>query len=83
MRYWRTMPREDRREVRLALVAARALGAADDCGDAAQLVEDFLDEQWDSSLVEAYGECEGGDILARIAHAKSGCLSIRATPGCC
>jgi HemY protein len=70
MRYWRAMPREDRREVRLALAAARALGAADDCGDAAQLVEDFLDEQWDSSLVEAYGECEGGDVLARIAHAE-------------
>lgn len=70
MRYWRKMPAEDRRQVRLALVAARALAAADDCGEAAQLVEDFLDEQWDSSLAEAYGECEGGDVLARIAHAE-------------
>jgi HemY protein len=70
MRYWRKMPDEDRRQVRLALAAARALAAADDCGEAAQLVEDFLDEQWDSSLVEAYGECEGGDVLARIAHAE-------------
>ena len=34
------------------------------------MIEDFLDEQWDSSLVEAYGECEGGDVLARIAHAE-------------
>ena len=70
MRYWRAMPGEDRRQVRLALAAAQALAAADDCGDAAQLVEDFLDEQWDSSLVEAYGQCEGGDVLARIAHAE-------------
>jgi HemY protein len=70
MRYWRKMPEQDRREVRLALTAARALAAADDCGEAAQLIEDFLDEQWDSSLVEAYGECEGGDVLARIAHAE-------------
>jgi HemY protein len=70
IRYWREMPGEDRREVRLALAAARALGSADDCGDAAQLVEDFLDEQWDSSLAEAYGECDGGDVLARIAHAE-------------
>jgi HemY protein len=70
VRYWRKMPEQDRREVRLALTAARALAAADDCGEAAQLVEDFLDEQWDSSLVEAYGECEGGDVLARIAHAE-------------
>jgi len=70
IRYWRGMPDKDRREVRLALTAARALAAANDCGEAAQLVEDFLDEQWDSSLVEAYGECEGGDVLARIAHAE-------------
>lgn len=70
IRYWRRMPDGDRREVRLALAAARALGAANDCGEAAQLIEDFLDDQWDSSLVEAYGECEGGDILARIAHAE-------------
>jgi HemY protein len=68
--YWRKMPNEDRREVRLALTAARALAAANDCGEAAQLVEDFLDEQWDSALAEAYGECEGGDVLARIAHAE-------------
>jgi len=70
LRYWRSMSERDRREVRLALTAARALAAADDCGDAAQLVEDFLDDQWDSSLAEAYGECEGGDVLARIAHAE-------------
>jgi HemY protein len=70
IRYWRKMPAEDRQQVRLALVAARALAAADDCGEAAQLIEDFLDEQWDSSLAEAYGECEGGDVLARIAHAE-------------
>ena len=70
IRYWRAMPAVDRREVRLALAAAQALAAADDCGDAATLVEDFLDEQWDSSLAEAYGQCDGGDVLARIAHAE-------------
>jgi HemY protein len=69
-RYWKNMPDEDRQEVRLALVAAQALGAADDCGQAAQLVEDFLDQQWDSTLVAAYGQCHGGDVVARIAHAE-------------
>lgn len=69
-RYWKSMPEEDRREVRLALVAARALAAAENCGQAAQLVEDFLDRQWDSSLVGVYGECQGGDVVARIAHAE-------------
>jgi len=69
-RYWKTMPDEDRQEVRLALATAQALASADDCGEAAQLVEDFLDRQWDSALVEAYGECQGGDVVARIAHAE-------------
>lgn len=69
-RYWRSMPEEDRKEVRLALAAAKALAAADNCGEAAQLVEDFLDGQWDSSLVAVYGECQGGDVVARIAHAE-------------
>lgn len=70
MRYWRAMPEVDRRDARLALAMTKALAAADDCGDAAHLVEDFLDEQWDSQLVGVYGECQGGDVVARIAHAE-------------
>lgn len=69
-RYWRSMPDEDRRDVRLALAAARALAGAEDCGEAARVVEDFLDGQWDSSLVAVYGQCRGGDVVARIAHAE-------------
>jgi len=69
-RYWKGMADDDRHEVRLVLAAAKALAAADNCGGAAQLVEDFLDSQWDSSLVAAYGECQGGDVVARIAHAE-------------
>jgi HemY protein len=68
--YWKGMPEVDRREVRLAQAVAGALAAADNCGESARLVEDFLDGQWDSSLVEAYGTCQGGDVLARIAHAE-------------
>jgi HemY protein len=69
-RYWKAMPDDDRREARLAMAAAQALAAANDCGQAAQLIEDFLDRQWDSSLVAIYGECQGGDVVARIAHAE-------------
>jgi HemY protein len=69
-RYWKSMPAEDRQEVRLALAAAQALAAADDCGQAAELVEEFLDHQWDSTLAAAYGQCQGGDVVARIAHAE-------------
>jgi HemY protein len=70
LRYWKGMPEGDRREARLVLLAAQALAAADDCGEAAQLSEDFLDRQWDPSLVAAYGQCQGGDVVTRIAHAE-------------
>ncbi|MBI4997126.1 MAG: heme biosynthesis protein HemY [Rhodocyclales bacterium] len=69
-RYWHAMPDADKQDVRLALAAARALGAADNCGQAAVIVEDFLDHRWDSTLAAAYGQCQGGDVVARIAHAE-------------
>lgn len=68
--YWRDMPEADKQDVRLALTAAQALAAADNCGRAAEIVEDFLDHQWDSMLAGAYGQCQGGDVVARIAHAE-------------
>ena len=64
------MAEQDRREARLALNAARALAAAEDCGGAGRLIEDFLDHEWDSTLVAVYGQCRGGDVVARIAHAE-------------
>lgn len=70
LRYWKSMAEEDRREARLALAAAGALAAAADCGAAGRLVEDFLDHEWDSALVGVYGQCQGGDVVARIAHAE-------------
>lgn len=70
LRYWRDLPAAERLEPRLALAGARAFAAADDCIEAARIVEDALDERWDSSLITAYAECEGGDVLSRIAHAE-------------
>lgn len=70
VRYWNAMPDADRQDPRLAAQAARALCTARGCADAARLIEDFLDEGWDSSVAALYADCEGGDTLARIAHAE-------------
>ncbi|WIM06885.1 MAG: heme biosynthesis protein HemY [Candidatus Nitricoxidivorans perseverans] len=70
LRYWRDLPAAERLEPRMALAGASALAAAGDCIEAARIVEDALDERWDSSLIAAYAGCEGGDVLARIAHAE-------------
>lgn len=70
LRYWNEMLEEDRLEPRLAQQAARTLVALGGCAEAATLIEDFLDERWDSSVLGLYADCEGGDTLARIAHAE-------------
>jgi HemY protein len=70
VRYWNAMPEDDRRETRLAMQAARTLAATGGCAEAAVLIEDFLDERWDASVAALYADCEGGDTLARIAHAE-------------
>ena len=70
MRYWQTMPSADRTDPQFVRRAAEAMAATGACAENAQLIEDTLDEQWDSSLLEHYARCEGGDALGRIAHCE-------------
>jgi HemY protein len=70
MRQWRAMPEEDRRDVRLAQRTASVLAGAGACADSARLIEDCLDERWESDLLDIYAFCPGGDALARIAHCE-------------
>lgn len=70
LNYWRGLPAPDRRSTRLAGETARLLSAAGDCLHAQRIIEDALDEEWDSSLLAVYGECKGGDVLGRIAQAE-------------
>jgi HemY protein len=72
MRYWRELDDGERAEASLALETARALAAADDCREAQRVIEDALDEHWDTALVLAYAEAgaPAGDVLGRIAHAE-------------
>ncbi|MBV2235639.1 MAG: heme biosynthesis protein HemY [Sterolibacterium sp.] len=69
--YWRGLSNQDRRSTRLASETARRLSAAGDCLHAQRIIEDALDDEWDSSLLPIYGDCKGGDILARIAQAEN------------
>lgn len=70
MVYWRSMPAVDRHSHRLAGEAARLLVAGGDSLNAQRLVEEALDEEWDSGLLAVYGACTGGDVLARIAQGE-------------
>lgn len=75
VRFWRDMPAADRLEPRLAQRAAAALATAGACGESAQLIEDFLDERWESVLLDVYATCPGGDVLGRIAHCEKWLLA--------
>ena len=69
--YWRGIPAPERKSSSLSLDAARLLIAAGDCPAAQRIVEEALDQEWDSELAAVYAECQGGDILGRIARAEA------------
>lgn len=69
-RHWQGMPATERLDLPLAQRVARALGSAGICTESARLIEDYLDEQWESALLEDYVNCAGGDVLGRIAHGE-------------
>lgn len=68
--YWREIPVAERHAPRLVAEAARLLIAAEDCLNAQRIIEDALEEEWDSSLLAVYAECRKGDVLGRIAQAE-------------
>jgi HemY protein len=69
-RYLRDMDEADRQDSAVANALAKALLSAGSTGEAARIIEESLDEQWDSELVNIYGQVEGGDVLGRLSHAE-------------
>jgi HemY protein len=70
LRYWRELDERDRVEPALALETAQSLIAAGDGREAQRVIEQALEKNWDAELALAYGQCSGGDVLARIAQAE-------------
>lgn len=70
LRHWRGMTAEERRDPQLAREAAHMLANAGACAECAELVEEFLDAQWEPALLMDYAACQGGDVLGRIAHGE-------------
>ena len=76
--YIERMPAVERNAHPFAVEAAQALIRANLCESASRLIEDAIEEQWDSRLAAAYGDCEGGDVMGRIARAEAW---LHAQPG--
>ena len=68
--YWQKMPSEQRKDTKIASVAAQAFIALGACREAQQIVEESLETTWDSELVAIYGECLGSDVRRQIEVAE-------------
>lgn len=70
LKYWKTIPAAERQAPQLAREVAQALIAAGDAAAARRIIEEELEQVWDSGLAELYGQCQGADTLVRIARAE-------------
>ena len=67
---WQNMPVEFRRRRAIALTAAKYFIAQGGTRQAIEIIEAGLAEQWDSALVDLYGECLGQNVLPQIERAE-------------
>jgi HemY protein len=69
--YWESLSPSEKKDGKVAAVAARAFSATGDCAMVHHLVEQGLESQWDSELAKLYAECVGSDPLRQIEHAEA------------
>lgn len=69
--YWQKMPESERRDARVASVAAQNFIAFGECALAQKIIEESLEHQWNSHLVALYGDCPEPDTVKRIERAEA------------
>jgi HemY protein len=69
--YWQHIPADDKKDNKLAFAAAQAFMGIGDCAMANQIIEQSLDNQWDSELVELYAKCVENDSIRQIERAEA------------
>jgi HemY protein len=68
--YWEKMPAADRANTKIATMAARLFLGLGGTRQAREIIEQSLDKQWDSALVELYGQCADKDAVKQIERAE-------------
>lgn len=68
--YWEKMPAADRANTKIATMAARLFLGLGGTRQAREIIEQSLDKQWDSALVELYGQCADKDVVKQIERAE-------------
>jgi HemY protein len=67
---WKRVPERYRRDTVVAGAAAAAFHGLGQHAEATAIIERSLDQEWDSGLVNLYGECDGADPRRQIEHAE-------------
>src|SRR5688572_27645796 len=75
--YWQKIPADQKRDSKVAAAAVPCFVALGGHAQAAQIVEQALEVQWDSELAGLYGDCLGGDVIRQIERAETW---LRANP---
>lgn len=68
---WRKVPPRQKKDTRVAAAAAQCFMQLGEHAAARQIIEQSLEENWDSGLVALYGEGADGTALPRIERAES------------
>lgn len=67
---WEKIPSTEKTRPSLAIEAAMAFAVLDETAIACSIIEHSLTQQWDATLVRAYGEIQGEETQRQFAHAE-------------
>ncbi len=69
--YWQKMPEPEKKDAKVASVAAQNFIAFNECALAQKIIEESLEQQWNSHLVAVYADCPEPDTVKRIERAEA------------
>jgi HemY protein len=69
--YWERLPPADRKDGRVATAAAQCFIALGGCAEAHRIIEESLEESWDSTLLPLYVECLPRDARKHLERAEA------------
>ncbi len=68
--YWAKMPDPEKKDAKTASVAAQTFISFNECNIAQKVIEESLEQQWNSHLVAIYGDCPEPETVKRIERAE-------------
>jgi HemY protein len=69
--YWERLATADRKDSRVAAAGAQSFIALGECAEAHRIIEESLEESWDSTLLPLYVECLPRDARKHLERAEA------------